>query len=150
MDIKGDPLLEGHLTEQGIPEVVVPQETRSLRFSFKHLDLTNEKFKVLDCCADFLRQLLERIKEYSNWTIDDFCDQNNNDHRHIINFPETSEPDGFVKSGMDQDQIAYHEAWQFELVRTEKWRTHGILIDDTFYVIWLDPDHRLYPTNDSN
>lgn len=23
-------------------------------------------------------------------------------------------------------------------------RVHGILIDEVFYVIWLDPDHRLY------
>ena len=23
-------------------------------------------------------------------------------------------------------------------------RVHGILIDEVFYVVWLDPEHRLY------
>jgi hypothetical protein len=90
-----------------------------------------------------LRLLLERIRDYSTWTVDDFCEQNNNEHRHIINFPATSEPNGF--GNVDTDQLAWHEAWQFELCRDQDWRVHGILIDDTFYVVWLDANHALYP-----
>jgi hypothetical protein len=50
-----------------------------------------------------------------------------------------------VGVGLDADQIAYEEAWQFELTRQQDWRVHGILIDDTFFVIWLDANHLLYP-----
>ena len=128
-----------------IPEIVVPPENRNLRFSLRHLDSRKQNFSLADCSADFFRMLLERIRDYSNWTVDDFCDQNNNEHHHVIDFPQTLEPNGFVGLGLDPDQIAYHEAWQFELARTEDWRVHGILIDDTFYVIWLDPNHSLYP-----
>ena len=130
---------------QAIPEPQLPLETRRLRFSFRHLDLTNNKFRLADCSDDFLRQLLARVRDYSNWTVDDFIDQNNNEHRHVIWFPQTSEPHGFDGVGIDADQLAYHDAWQFQICQEEDWRVHGILIDDTFYVIWLDPNHQLYP-----
>ncbi|MBZ5628113.1 MAG: hypothetical protein LAO06_04520 [Acidobacteriia bacterium] len=128
-----------------IPEIVVPAENRPLRFSFKHLDTANRKFQLADCNAEFFRALVERIRDYSSWTVDDFCDQNNNEHRHVIHFPDTTEPNGFAGLGFDPDQLEYHEAWQFELSPIEEWRVHGILIDDTFYIIWLDADHNLYP-----
>jgi hypothetical protein len=128
-----------------IPEVVVPAETRSLRFSFRHLDTSHIKFRISDCGAEYLRVLLEQIKNYSQWTVDDFCDQNNNEHRHTIDFSETSEHNGFTNAGIDQDQLAYNDAWQFQLIQTEDWRVHGILVDDTFYVVWLDQNHNLYP-----
>jgi hypothetical protein len=38
-----------------------------------------------------------------------------------------------------------YEGWQFCLTANEHGRVHGIIIDDTFYVIWLDHDHQLYP-----
>jgi hypothetical protein len=133
------------VASQVIPQVVVPAEGRALRFSFKHLDSTNDKFQLTRCNVDFFRSLLERIRDYSGWTVDDFRDQNNHEHRHAIYFPETSETDGFVGVGLDADQIAYEEAWQFELTRQQDWRVHGILIDDTFFVIWLDANHLLYP-----
>lgn len=25
------------------------------------------------------------------------------------------------------------------------WRVHGFVSDDTFFVVWLDPFHNLYP-----
>jgi len=55
----------------------------------------------------------------------------------VINFPDTPEPNGFIGLGFDPDQLEYQEAWQFELSPVEEWRVHGILIDDTFYVVWL-------------
>ncbi len=71
-----------------------------------------------------------------------FCDQNNQERRHVIYFPETSEPHGFPN--LKEEQLSYHESWQFCLTRERDWRVHGILIDDTFYVVWLDPNHSLY------
>jgi len=127
-----------------IPPVQIPSGDKLLQFSFRHLDLGNERFPLINCPVEFFQRLMERIKTFSNWTVEAFQDQNNNEHRHTIDFRETSEPDG-VKSVVDPDQFDYHEAWQFDLCKTELWRVHGILVDDTFFVIWLDPQHRLYP-----
>jgi hypothetical protein len=37
------------------------------------------------------------------------------------------------------------EAWQFEITANEHGRVHGLLQDDTFFVVWIDPTHALYP-----
>jgi hypothetical protein len=79
-------------------------------------------------------------------TVDDFLDQNNKEHRHKIFFEDTSEKDGFVGApGVDKDQIGYLEAWQFQVCDATDWRVHGFILDETFYIVWLDPLHRLYP-----
>jgi hypothetical protein len=126
----------------GIPAPIIPPGTELLRFSFKHLDLQTPKFVANLCTEHFLRKFLEVVRDLSSWTIEQFCDQNNNEHRHVIWFQDTTEPNGFLN--IDQDQLSYHESWQFQLSQHEDWRVHGILIDDTFYVIWLDPGHALY------
>jgi hypothetical protein len=127
----------------GIPAPIFPPETELLRFSFKHLDLDAPKFGADLCNEYFLRRFLEVVRDFSSWTVEQFCDQNNNEHRHVISFAETTEPNGFLN--IEQDQLSYHESWQFQLSGRENWRVHGILIDDTFYVISLDPNHALYP-----
>lgn len=97
------------------------------------------------CPAEFSCELFARIKEYSSWTVEQFRDQNQNiEHRHTIYFPETSESKGFTS--VVDEQLALEECWQFSVKPTPDciWRVHGILQDDTFYIIWLDPCHRLY------
>jgi len=37
------------------------------------------------------------------------------------------------------------EAWQFAVSANQHGRVHGFLIYNLFYVVWLDPDHKLYP-----
>lgn len=34
--------------------------------------------------------------------------------------------------------------WQFALSANEHGRVHGFLVEDTFFVRWLDPEHNLY------
>lgn len=86
-----------------------------------------------------------RIKDYSTWTVESFRDQNNDLHRrHYIHFPATTEPEGF--RNLDDENLGYEEGWQFSVIPDASciWRVHGALLDDTFYVVWLDPCHRLY------
>jgi len=67
----------------------------------------------------------------------------------MIFFDETSEPEGFQNiPAMDRDQAGYADGWQFSVYPDQPWsdwRAHGILIDDTFYIVWLDQNHALYP-----
>jgi hypothetical protein len=123
-----------------IPKVVVLENADTLQFSFKHLDLTNEKYPVGTCCATFWEALARRLHEYSAWTVDQFSDQNYAEHRHIIDFSETTET-GF--SHLDTEQLAYEEPWQFQ-VGDEGWRVAGFLLNGTFYIVWLDYNHALY------
>ena len=127
------------IAPNAIPLVTIPPEDEILGFSFRHLDLQHPKFHVGKCQMDYFAALLAKIQQYSTWSVGAFCDQNNQDHRHIIWFPDTTEPGGFPN--IDPDQLAYHESWQFGV--SWGWRVHGILIGNIFYIVWLDPDHLL-------
>lgn len=60
-------------------------------------------------------------------------------------FPETSQPEGFTN--VDQENLALEEPWQFSVDPAPECigRVHGLLQKDTFYVVWLDLCHRLFP-----
>ena len=84
------------------------------------------------------------MRIYSAGSVDEFLDQNNKEHRHVIDFEATREKDGFMGApGVDEDQLNYAQAWQFGVAVKTEWRVHGFVIEDTFYVVWLDPMHRL-------
>src|SRR5580658_8786411 len=136
--------------KKSIPAVgPIPVIDRPLGFSFKHLDFDNPKFQPTDCCAKYFHRLFEVIRRYGTWTVGQFIDQNNDEHRHIIDFSQTTEPLGFQNIfGLDPEQFGAQEAWQFSVSPEVEWmlyRAHGVLIEDTFYIIWFDEHHRLYP-----
>lgn len=139
------------LRKEAIPQSgTAAVDEKPLRFSFKHIDLMNPKFLATDCCAEYFCKLLATLQRFSTWNVGQFVDQNHNDCRHIISFDQTTEPEGFQGiQEMDRDQIGYLEGWQFAVCPDDpwgnRWRAHGILVDDTLYVIWLDPNHELYP-----
>jgi hypothetical protein len=94
----------------------------------------------------FFLELIIALHRYSTWPEEDFVNENNNEHRHRIWFPQTSEPEGFAGApGIDPDQLGFLEPWQFSICRESDWRVHGFIVDGTFYVVWLDPNHALYP-----
>ena len=133
---------------RGIPEPRLQVSDRPLRFSFKHLHLEHGRFHINNCNNQFLLDFIYSIREFSTWTVDAFTDQYNNFHRHSFGFEGTTEPNGFLAApNIDPDQLGLHEAWQFAVPCESAevlGRVHGILIDDTFFVVWLDPNHQLF------
>lgn len=126
-----------------IPSVQPLPDAGTLRFSFKHLDLTgNAKFSITRCRDGYLKTLLERLRDLSRLTAKEFRTNRSSALRsHPIDFSETSEPGGFRTLN---EQLRAEQAWQFQLTANEHGRVHGILLLDTFYVVWIDPDHELY------
>jgi hypothetical protein len=136
------------LPSRTVPIVEIPARTEHLKFSFRHLQLDHPKFLPTACTESFYRTLLARIRDFSSWRVEDFCDENNNEHSHKIWWPQTTEPDGFV-SLTDDEQFAWAEFWQTDLTSVSdpngrNYRIHGAIIDGSFFVIWLDPAHQLY------
>lgn len=134
----------------GIPEPHIPISESPLKFSFKHLHLESEKFHWTLCTPDYFQKLFETLRLFSTWRVEQFTDENNNEHRHWIYFPDTSEPQGFQNiPNVDSEQFGHELGYQFSVCPDEpgsQWRAHGILIDDTFFLVWLDPEHHLFPT----
>ena len=124
----------------------IPEDT-NLRFSFKLLDLqTNEKFGLHHTEKNgYWGKLLLRLKDVNGMRSKEFRENWSRQLRnHRINFSETSEPRGFAQLN---EQLQGEEAWQFELTQSEHGRVHGLLMGDTFYIVWLDPCHKLYPSD---
>ncbi len=86
---------------------------------------------------------MQRLRDLSSWTVQTFTSRPDKAIRnHPHDWSRTSRPNGF---GHLNEHFRVIPGWQFCVSANEHGRVHGLIIDDTFYVIWLDRDHRLYP-----
>jgi len=115
-----------------------------LRFSFKYLDFGNANFIPSDCSHEYFCHLFRILNTLSDWRVGDFVDPHNNQHRHLIDFDNSTETNGFQLP--EGDQMGYVEGWQFSVqpdVPHYQGRVHGALVDEVFFIVWLDEHHRL-------
>ncbi len=111
---------------------------KSFSFSFACFDRTHELFNLGDNTTEgvvagkWFLDLLDCFKSVSNMTIPELKASMHD--LHPINWAQTntSAPD-------NSEQCEY---WQFRINKS-KGRIIGILIDDVFYIVWLDPHHNL-------
>lgn len=115
-----------------------------VKFSFLFFE-QNEKFDYPpknDALA-YLKKLFEQLKVISNLTVEEFCSKKHaNLHIHPINWEETSEPEGYQSL---PDHLQNCQPWQFSITANKHGRVHGFFINETFYIVWIDVDHALYP-----
>ncbi|MDR3723485.1 MAG: hypothetical protein P4K83_03240 [Terracidiphilus sp.] len=125
---------------------VVPIDQRKLRFSFEYLDLNHPRFQIEECDKEFYDALLREILKYQQYSVDMFTQSDPRERRHPIYFPGTHEPEGF-NVDPNIEELWTDSAWQFGLSHPDKrqvgWRVHGFLAEETFYIVWLDPNHKL-------
>jgi hypothetical protein len=125
-----------------IPRMVERPVRELLRFSFKYIDLQHVKFNTGHCEDGYLDQFLGRLRALCGITVMEFRSNRSSALRsHPIDFSTTTECQGFTSLN---EQLRGEEAWQFEITANKHGRIHGILLQDTFYVVWIDPAHKLY------
>ena len=119
------------------------QKNEEVIFSFKYLDLfSNPKFGVAGCGESYLEKILLRLKDVSSIRYDDFVGSRSSSLRtHEITWSDTTEPNGFTCLNAE---LREKTAFQFEISANEYGRVHGFLHNRVFYIVWLDPHHRLY------
>lgn len=117
-----------------------------LRFSFSYFT-HDEQLSPTTFAESYLQKLLERLKSLSSWTLREFTGPTRQAIRnHRIALVDTYRPDGFTHL---PQQTRDGDAWQFSISANEHGRVHGLLIGGTFYLVWLDCNHRLYPGSGS-
>ncbi|MBS4029933.1 MAG: hypothetical protein KGZ63_00685 [Clostridiales bacterium] len=47
--------------------------------------------------------------------------------------------------GIPSEEQIVDKPWQFGITGNEYGRAHGFFVKNTFYIVWLDPDHKLCP-----
>src|SRR5579872_3099679 len=113
-------------------------------FSFKYLDIQNPKFCIKRKDGKYFNKVVERLHGLSGYTPMDFRSNRSSSLRtHPIDFSETSEKKGFPIKNPELTQS--DSAYQFEISANAHGRIHGLFIGPVFYVVWFDPDHKLYP-----
>jgi hypothetical protein len=113
-----------------------------VRLSFRHYTPT-EKFCLPtgEAVAAYAPVLFERLKQISGMRLSEFTAFNKTLRNHSHDWASTTEADGYKHL---TKQLQECTPFQFSLTANEHGRVHGILIDEVFYVVWLDPSHKLY------
>lgn len=113
-----------------------------VRFSFRHYSST-EKFchPAADRAHPYLGVLLDRLRDVSGMKLSEFTASGKTLRSHSHDWASTTEKDGYSHLSKQLQECA---PWQFSLTANEHGRVHGILIDNVFYIVWLDPEHSLY------
>jgi hypothetical protein len=111
-----------------------------ISFSYRYYARTL-KFGVADCTGAWFESLLDRLQGLSSLRPQEVLSNRSPALRaHPIEFSHTSEPQGFAHLA---SQLRAHTPYQFQLSKGTG-RVHGFFINLIFYVVWLDPHHRLY------
>ena len=114
----------------------------AMHFSFKHLDINHNKFSVNERNNKYFKKIFERLKNLSTMNIREVQNNRTKSLRvHTINWEDTTEPQGFSQL---HDQLQQITAYQFEISANEHGRVHGFFIENVFFIVWFDPDHKLY------
>ena len=114
----------------------------NINFSFKYIDAENTKFCFYNHDGKYFIEFIDRIKVLSSWSKQEIISNRSGALKaHPIDFGHTSES-GF--NFPQHDQIV-DVPYQFSLGKNEHGRVHGFFINNTFYIVWLDKMHELYP-----
>jgi hypothetical protein len=79
--------------------------------------------------------------EVSRWLV------HNEEHRHTFEFTEELAASWLADA---DEELRQELPWQFAVCPEHHappqsgWRVHGIVLEDVFYVVWLDPDHLVF------
>lgn len=121
------------------PTKLKPQ---GISFSFKYYQADHDKFTGNEKVAVYWLTLIGRLKALSGLSNQELLVNRSSTLRcHPIRWEDTSE-NGF---GLPNEEQLVDTPYQFSVSSNEHGRVHGFLIDEVFYIVWLDPDHLLYP-----
>lgn len=113
-----------------------------LLFSFRFLDKDHDAFNLGETSPGWFITLLEVLREINDLNRAQLVGEYRERYRyHDLDFEGDELP---FKFGFSDDFLEQVEPRQFSLCRS-RGRVHGFAIGNRFYVVWLDPNHNLYP-----
>ncbi|MCC5628532.1 hypothetical protein [Nostoc sphaeroides] len=115
---------------------------QGISFSFKYYQDDRSKFSCREKEVIYWLTLLDRLKALSSLTAQELLVNRSSTLRcHPIKWEDTSER----AFGLPNEEQLVDIPYQFSISSNEHGRVHGFFIDEIFYIVWLDPDHLLYP-----
>ena len=114
-----------------------------LRFSFDYFDRAHDAFNCGDTEDEWFIGLMDSFKDVSNLSLNELKQQRQHYDAHEHDWFELDYEYNNLPSDLWK-QVRDH-CLQFRISQSDG-RVHGFTISNTFYVVWLDPHHNLYPS----
>lgn len=116
---------------------------KGISFSYKYFQSNHSKFSVTNSQSEYLIAFLERLRDISNYTLGELLSNRSKALRcHPIDWSDTTES----CFGIPNEEDLVDTPYQFSISSNKYGRVHGFFINQIFYIVWLDPNHRLYPS----
>ncbi len=125
-----------NVNKQEVPQVVKQRASDGIVFSFEILE-TNEYFNLDATCPNWSAELFEMLKVVSTAKKSELLSGKFRNYR--VHNHETATPPSKLPNGID-----IKEFYQLRISKS-KGGIHGVFYENTFYVVWLDPQHNMYP-----
>jgi hypothetical protein len=118
----------------------LPDHRPEIKFSFQYYDLSG-KYCISSWSQPQIKLALERLKDVNSKTYHEV--RREQLRFHEVDWAKTSEKNGFPTA-----VPADWQAFQFELkgVNLKKARVFGAFYIDTFYIVWFDLNHLVWPS----
>lgn len=114
-------------------------------FSFYFLDIAHKAFNCGGTNVNWFIQLFNNLHEISRLNRNEFVVQQRNHYDvHSHDFSKTKYHYAERLSAGYFEQLSEDQCIQFRL-SSSGGRVHGFMIDNTFYILWLDPHHNMNP-----
>lgn len=122
---------------------VIPKKRRieesKLLFSFELLDFSVEYYNCNGMCDKGIKNCFEKLRDYSRLTVDEIHAGQGTIRFHQIRKEDVKEWPAYLEHNEQLEESFYQISFG-----SSKGRAHGIIIENKFYIIWLDPHHYLY------
>jgi len=122
----------------------VDKYLRRISFSFHFLQIEHPKFSIVDRKFSYFETLIARLKQISGMERKHLAGSSGYNNKtlryHPFLWEETTEK-GFGIP--DEGHIVEEPIQLCSLSQGEHGRVHGFFIENVFFIVWLDPHHRL-------
>lgn len=115
-----------------------------VKFSFKYMAVDHEIFGLRNRDEAYFMSCIYRLKHISSFNCSELKYPTVKALRnHFIRWEDTSQK----CFGLPNEEQLVDRPFQFGISANEHGRVIGFFIDSTFYVVWLDAEHRVYASS---
>lgn len=120
-------------------KILQQRSNEKITFSFRFLDLETEPFNLGGVCEKRYPELFQMLSNVSSYTRHDLTLGRSTYRCHPHDWDKLD-----YKFNFDDDFLEQVDCRQIRIGKS-KGGIHGFLVGSTFYIVWIDRHHNLYP-----
>lgn len=121
----------------------VLSSSQKIKFSFEYYDLSRPEYCLSEWQTEQIKKALERLKDINTKS---FLDLRKD--RVVYHFGEVIWEKTIEKNGFTDPRLKPMAPFHFSLlnVNGQKTRVYGAYSEGTFYIVWFDLEHIIWPS----